>query len=284
LLKPAAWIDHVAEREAMMRDYDPETVEAHEHGAWEAAARRYSDHVATLTARSGQLAIVEALVSPTRSDYVLDVGCGPGVLTAQLQCVAGEVVGIDFSANMIEEARRQHATLRFAVANAEDLPFDDASFDVAVVNYCAHHLARPVKAFSEIRRVLKPGGRLAVIHPIQSRQPSWRSFADAVADVLPPEVVPGGGLLHVDQPDAYTALLTDCGYKSAACRMREKPVTLDRLGTLLETGWIITVLGSEPQDVQKRIEAGVRQRAQAYRNRDGSYTFPDVVLAARATA
>ena len=108
---------------------------------------------------------------------------GTGVLTAQLQSRADEAVGVDFSANMIGEASRKHPALSFKVANAENLPFDDASFDVAVVNYSAHHLARPEKAFSEIRRVLKSSGRLAVIHPIQSRQPSWGSFADAVADV-----------------------------------------------------------------------------------------------------
>ncbi|MGI9490933.1 MAG: class I SAM-dependent methyltransferase, partial [Geminicoccaceae bacterium] len=48
----------------------------------------------------------------------------------------GEVVGVDFSANMIGEASRRHPASSFKVANAEDLPFDDASFDVAVVNYC----------------------------------------------------------------------------------------------------------------------------------------------------
>ena len=267
-----------------MPEYNPESVEAHEHGAWEGAASIYTDHVAMLTATNGQIEIVQELVGLKETDRVLDVGCGPGVLTAQLQAVAGEVVGVDFSANMIGEASRQFPASSFKVANAEDLPFDDASFDVAVVNYCAHHLARPEQAFSEIRRVMKPGGKLAVIHPIQSRQPSWGSFADAVANVLPPETVPGGALLNVDQPDAYTKLLTNCGYKDISCRAQEKPVSLGRLETLLESGWIIAGLGSQPQEIRDRIEAGVRQRAQPYQGSDGSYTFPDVVLAAQATA
>ena len=265
-----------------MNDYDAESVEAHEHGAWEGAAPIYEDHVATLTAKSGQIDIIKDLIDLDSTDRVLDIGCGPGILTAQLGAIASQAVGVDFSANMIAEAQKLHPDLTFEVANVEDLPFPDGSFDAAVVNYCAHHLARPEKAMKEIRRVLSATGRMAIIHPIQSRQPSWGSLAGAVEEVLPPETVPGGFLLNVDQPQIFINLLTNCGFREAECREREKPVTLERLETLLESGWIIAGLHSQPPEVQSRIEAGVRQLAQPFRNSDGSYTFPDVVLAASA--
>ena len=267
-----------------MSHYDAAAVEAHEHGAWEGAAPLYVEYVANLTATSGQLEIVYDLVSVDASDRVLDVGCGPGVLSAQLTTQAGHVTGVDFSAAMIAEAQRLHPGIDFQVANAEELPFEDGSFDVAVVNYCAHHLARPDKAFGEIRRVLRPDGRLAVVHPIQALQPSWGSFAEAVAAVLPPETVPGGALLDAAQPKVYVDLLLECGYRDAHCEARQKPVSITSLDVLLEAGWVIAGLAAHPQDIQDRIESGVRDRSAQYRNADGSYTFPDTVLAAHAVA
>jgi SAM-dependent methyltransferase len=265
-----------------MNDYDAESVEAHEYGAWEGAAAIYEEHVATLTANSGQIDIINDLIDLDGTDRVLDIGCGPGILTAQVAAFANQAIGIDFSAKMIDEARKLHPGLTFEVENAEKLPFPDRSFNAAVVNYCAHHLARPEKAMKEIRRVLSANGRIAIIHPIQSRQPSWGSFASAVEEVLPPETVPGGFLLNVDQPQVFIDLLINSGFRDVECREREKPVTLEKLKTLLDSGWTIAGLHSQPTEVQSRIEVGVRQRAQAFQNSDGSYTFPDVVLAASA--
>ena len=267
-----------------MAGYDPQAVEAHEHGAWEGAAPIYVDYVANLTANSGQLEIIRDLVGIAESDRVLDVGCGPGVLTARLNEVAASVTGIDFSAAMIAEAQRHDSSLDVQVANAEDMPFDDGTFTLAVVNYCAHHLARPESAFIEIRRVLQAGGRLAVVHPIQARQPSWGSFADAVGAVLPPETVPGGALLDASDPEVYVELLSNCGYQDVECHPIEKPIILENLEVLIEAGWIIAGLDAQPPDAQKQIEAGVRQRAAPFRNADGAYTFPDIVLAARGIA
>jgi SAM-dependent methyltransferase len=192
------------------------------------------------------------------------------------------VTAVDFSAQMIAKALRHHPELDFQVTNLEELPFPHDAFDVAVVNYCAHHLARPDRAFGEVRRVLAPGGRLAVVHPIQSRQPSWGSFADA--DVLPPETVPGGLLLDVAEPEPYIKLLQDCGYSEVVCEIKTKPVSVPRLEQLLEGGWVLTGLHEQSTEVRSRIEAVVRERSAGYRNADDSYTFQDHVLVARGVA
>ena len=125
---------------------------------------------------------------------------------------------------------------------------------------------------------------MAIVHPIQSRQPSWGSFADAVGAVLPPETVPGGALLDVAEPEVYIELLRGCGYSDVDCQAKEKPVRLAKLEVLLDSGWIITGLHEQPQEIQDRIEHGVRGRAAVYRNDDDSYTFPDYVLVARGIA
>ena len=104
-------------------------------------------------------------------DSVLDLGCGTGVLTRmiadQLDSVAGGVsIGIDAAAKMIRVARkkRQSDTCRFEVAAAEDLPFEDETFDAAVSSLFFHHVPLDLKekALSEAFRVLVPGGKLVI--------------------------------------------------------------------------------------------------------------------------
>ena len=171
---------------------DPKSIAVHEHESWQGAAPIYADHLAALTALSGQCELVLEVAKIGRESAVLDVGCGPGLLTVQLASFAQRAVGIDFSANMVAEAKSRFPELEFHEMDAENTLFDDHSFDCVVVNYCAHHLARPEVAFEELRRILKPGGQIVIVHPIQSRQASWGSFAKAMMEELPPETIPSG--------------------------------------------------------------------------------------------
>lgn len=100
---------------------------------------------------------------------LLDVGCGPGNVTADLAGRLGEgrVVGIDLSRDVIEMAAAQftaetHPNLSFEVADVYALDFSEGSFDVVYAHQVLQHLSKPVEALREMRRVLKPGGTLAV--------------------------------------------------------------------------------------------------------------------------
>jgi demethylmenaquinone methyltransferase/2-methoxy-6-polyprenyl-1,4-benzoquinol methylase len=96
----------------------------------------------------------------------LDVACGSGRLTAELAKRAGRggrVVGLDFSAQMLEVARRHYPTLEFIEGDALELPFDSASFDAATISFGLRNLADPVRGLREMARVVRPGGRTVVL-------------------------------------------------------------------------------------------------------------------------
>lgn len=108
----------------------------------------------------------------TSDECVLDVGCGTGDLTLLAKehaGSAGQVCGIDPSPEMIEVAHRksahQKAAVDFRVGVIERLPYADASFDVVLSSLMMHHLPADLKplALAEIRRVLKPNGRLVIL-------------------------------------------------------------------------------------------------------------------------
>ncbi len=104
--------------------------------------------------------------SLTAGAHVLDVGCGPGTITVDIarRVAPGRVVGLDASAAVIEDARSQVAgvdNVEFRTGDVYALDVPDAAFDVVHAHQVLQHLADPVKALREMKRVCKPGGVVA---------------------------------------------------------------------------------------------------------------------------
>ena len=94
---------------------------------------------------------------------VLDVGCGPGALTTELVDRLGPsaVVAVDPSEPFVAAARARHPGVQVHLAPAEDLPFEDATFDAALAQLVVHFMTDPVAGLIEMRRVTRPGGIVA---------------------------------------------------------------------------------------------------------------------------
>lgn len=103
------------------------------------------------------------LVTAATGDGVLDVGCGPGVLTEVLveRHGVGHVTAIDPTPGFVEAARRRLPGVDVRQGTAEDLPFADDSFDAAFAQLVVHFMKDPVRGLAEMVRVTRPGGVVA---------------------------------------------------------------------------------------------------------------------------
>jgi len=160
---------------------------------------------------------VEQAVRP--GDRVLDACCGTGDLAiAARKRGAADVVGLDFAEQMLERARRKAPEIDWLQGDVLALPFEDASFDSATVGFGIRNVDDLEAGLRELRRVLRDGGRLAILEITTPRgvlAPFYRVWFDRVVPLLG-RVVPGGA--------AYTYL---------PASVRRFPVP-EELGRLLE--------------------------------------------------
>jgi len=138
----------------------PDEFRAFEHGGWEAVGLGYEQHFARLTGQTVSATLDAAGIGG--SMRILDVCTGPGMLAAAAQARGAKAVGLDFSSEVVEIARRNVPNADFHQGDAQHLPFDDETFDAVVCGYGIIHVPDPLKALREMYRVLRPGGRMAV--------------------------------------------------------------------------------------------------------------------------
>ena len=151
---------------------------------------------------------------------VLDVGCGPGTITVGLagQVPAGRVVGIDAAAEALadasaEAARRNQRNVTFEAGDAGHLRFDDAAFDIVHAHQVLQHLADPVAALAEMRRVCRPGGVVAardgdyggfLWFPEDPELAEWRTLYQRVARAIGGEPDAGRRMLAWARSAGFT--------------------------------------------------------------------------------
>ena len=163
-----------------------------------------------------------------KGDRVLDACCGTGDLAIAARARGADVVGVDFSEAMLEHARAKSSEIEWVHGDALALPFDDASFDAVTVGFGVRNVDDLDAGLRELRRVLRPGGRLGILEITRPRgvvAPFYRLWFDRVVPLLG-KVLPGGAaytylpasVRRFPGPEELAALLERSGF--AAVRFR----------------------------------------------------------------
>jgi len=163
-------------------------------------------------------------------DRVLDACCGTGDLAlADLKAGAASVVGVDFSPRMLERARGKSEAVEWLEGDMLALPFEDASFDAVTVGFGVRNVEDLEAGLRELRRVLKPGGRLGVLEITRPRgllRPFFRFWFDVLVPLLG-KVLPGGkaytylpaSVRRFPGPDDLQAVMERAGFGSVTYRL-----------------------------------------------------------------
>jgi len=162
-------------------------------------------------------------------DRVLDACCGTGDLAVEAERRGGRVVGLDFSERMLERARPKSGAIEWVQGDALALPFADGEFDVATVGFGVRNLADLEGGLHELVRVLRPGGKIAVLEITRPRG-LLRPFFRLWFDVLVPaagKVLPGGkaytylpaSVRRFPGPEDLAALFVRAGFEGVRYRL-----------------------------------------------------------------
>jgi demethylmenaquinone methyltransferase / 2-methoxy-6-polyprenyl-1,4-benzoquinol methylase len=169
----------------------------------------------------------DAVVRP--GDRVLDACCGTGDLALAGQAAGGVVTGLDFSERMLERARVKSSTIEWIRGDLLELPFKDASFDAATVGFGIRNVGDLPGGLGELARVLRPGGRLAILEITQPRgllRPFYKLWFDGLVP-LAGKLLPGGAaysylpasVRRFPGPDELAGLLARTGFQDVRYRL-----------------------------------------------------------------
>jgi demethylmenaquinone methyltransferase/2-methoxy-6-polyprenyl-1,4-benzoquinol methylase len=162
-------------------------------------------------------------------DRVLDACCGTGDLAIAARGRGADVVGVDFSERMLERAARKEPQVEWVRADVLALPFEDSSFDAVTVGFGVRNVEDLEAGVRELRRVLRPGGRLGILEITTPRgrlAPFYRVWFDRVVPALG-RVLPGGAaytylpasVRRFPGPDDLAALLERTGFAGVRYRL-----------------------------------------------------------------
>jgi trans-aconitate 2-methyltransferase len=164
------------------------------------------------------------LLAPRQGERILDVGCGPGQLTAQIADAGAEVTGIDNSPAMLAEARKNYPGVRFELVDASRLAYD-RQFNAVFSNAALHWVRDAGAAAAGMAQALKPGGRLVVEF---GGKGNIRQLRDAISRALKD--------FRIDAPESpwfypgigeYAAMLERHGLEVNYASLFDRPTPLE---------------------------------------------------------
>lgn len=249
---------------------------------WESTGRR-NDWV-DLYAGSANLQAVEPMLDAaevTAGTRLLDVGTGLSAIAVAEALKRGAVVtGSDVGASVVEWARRRLPDVPFEVADAADLPFDDASFDAVVCGFSIFAFENPDGAFAEMYRVLAPGGRFACTtwdFPV----PGFNVFYDTMAIHIPEEpMLPGNNpLMNVSDRTVLDNVMRRAGFVDTRVDALPLVWRLNSPDQLFDALASLRNFESVDPQVMASFRADVAKASAAYKKGDFFvYPFPTLLM------
>jgi demethylmenaquinone methyltransferase / 2-methoxy-6-polyprenyl-1,4-benzoquinol methylase len=214
------------------------------------AVRRMFDRIApvydamnrTMTAgldRRWRRLTAEAVVRS--GDRVLDACCGTGDLAVAAARAGGRVTGLDFSERMLERARRKAPELVWVRGDLLALPFADGAFDAATVGFGVRNVDDLERSLAELRRVVRPGGRLGILEITRPHGPLalfYRAWFDGVVPLIG-KLVPGGSaytylpasVRRFPGPEELAGLMRGAGFTDVTYRLLAGGIVALHVGT-----------------------------------------------------
>ena len=162
-------------------------------------------------------------------DRVLDACCGTGDLAIEARRAGATVTGLDFSERMLERAHAKNPSIEWVQGDALKLPFEDGSFDAATVGFGVRNLDDLDGGLRELARVLRPGGRVAILEITRPRgvlAPFYRLWFDVLIPAAG-RVLPGGSaytylpasVRRFPGPEHLASLMRDAGFGDVSFRL-----------------------------------------------------------------
>jgi SAM-dependent methyltransferase len=261
--------------------------DAFERIMWAGRAAAYERGFARLAAHTAEALLDAAGVA--RGIDVLDVGTGPGTVAGLAWRRAARVKAVDADPQMVETAARNVPGLDVRTAQLPELPFPDAAFDAVVGNYVINHVGEPEVALTELRRVIRPAGRLALTcWPLPgSRAQSIVGDAMERAGVVWPQDVPRTPFYTHGNPSAFHDLVAGAGFSGVVV----DEITWDHVvdpeawwaGPRSGVGSTGYVLSRQTPATIDRVKAAYDELAAQHATDDGRVVLPARALLAHAT-
>jgi SAM-dependent methyltransferase len=262
--------------------------DAAERAMWAGRAAAYADSFGRLCAHP-----VDALLDAagvTAGTRVLDAGTGTGTAALAALGRGARVCAVDADAGMVAAARERGIGARVAVL--PELPFADGEFDAAVGNFVLNHVGRPRAALAELRRVLKPGGRIALTLWGARRGAGQELLGRACAEggAVPPAYLPRLDPAEdfTRTPEGLAKLLAEAGFtdRHATEHTWNHRTTVEEwwggaVGGVATVGLVVTAQDAE---TVVRIRREYERLSAEYADGEGHLALPHVAILAAGTA
>jgi SAM-dependent methyltransferase len=266
----------MATRSASLSAEDAGRLRAFERQRHDKLAPTYRDFFSPVTALAINPLLKATQVRPGAT--LLDVATGPGSLALEATKLGMICTGVDLSPGMIQLAKKSNSAIEFGVADVENLPFVDGSFDAVVCNFGLGHFPYPETSVAECVRVLKPGGRIALSWwDDPSKQRIQGLFREAIAEIgaaPPPDVPKGHAVYRFADTNEFRNLLRGADLIDVRVEDHQTTYLVPDVDTLWRGGLgscALTASAIDHQDTGTKaaIRAALERRAAPYRTSEG---------------